>query len=199
MIKSIQPKVSSITCVYVNASEYCPGQTLSSKWLSKGCGDIRPVLGYPGMLLPSQKTHLIVIVGYEYNRAFDLISALEPNSITLVYGTPEEAITEKDHEANRFFNDLVEQMTFEFSNVKSITIPCNNPPQTAKALQNLYDEHELDNIVVVSMNNKMSTVGVALSAFKNERVQVCYAPAVIYNETNYSIPGSDCFVCTIEK
>ena len=192
-------KVKTITCLYINASEYCPGQSLNSKWLSQGCGTIRPVLGYPGMLLPSQKTHLILIVGYEYNRAFDLISALEPNSISLVYGSPEEAITEKDHEANQFFNDLVKQMTFEFSNVESITIPCNNPPKTAAALQDLYDAHETDNLVIVPMNNKMSTVGVALSAFKNERVQVCYAPAVIYNETNYSLPGSDCFVCTIEK
>jgi len=190
----INSRVKSITCVYVNASEYCPGQSLENKWLSKGCEAIRPILGYPGMLLPSQKTHLIVIVGYEYNRAVDLITSLEPNSISLVYGAPSDSITEKDREANEKFNELVKQMTFEFSNVESITIPCNDPHKTAKALLELYEAHEMDNIIVVPMNNKMSTVGVALSTFSNERVQVCYAPAVIYNETNYSVPGRECFI-----
>ena len=44
------------------------------------------------------------------------------------------------------------------------------------------------------MNNKMSTVGVFLSKIKNDDVQVCYAPAVIYNEENYSEPGNDCYI-----
>lgn len=44
------------------------------------------------------------------------------------------------------------------------------------------------------MNNKMSTVGVALAAMQNENVQICYAPAVIYNESNYSLPGKDCYI-----
>lgn len=195
----IYSKVKSTTCVYVNAAEYCPGQPIESKWLSQGCEQVRAVLGYPGMLLPSQKTHLIVIVGYEYNRAFELISTMEPNSISLVYGSPNDAITEKDHEANEIFNELVKQMAFEFSNVESIKIPCNDPEKTADDLQSLYDAHENDNIVVVPMNNKMSTVGVVLSTFKNERVQICYAPAVIYNEANYSLPGDDCFVFSLKK
>lgn len=198
-VLKIYNKVKSTTCVYVNAAEYCPGQPIENKWLSQGCEEVRSVLGYPGVLLPSQKTHLIVIVGYEYNRAFELISAMEPNSISLVYGSPADAITEKDHEANEIFNELVKQMAFEFSNVESIKIPCNDPEKTADDLQTLYDAHENDNIIVVPMNNKMSTVGVVLSAFKNERIQICYAPAVIYNETNYSIAGTDCFVFSFEK
>lgn len=195
----ISNKVESITGVYVNASAYCPDQTMETKWLSKGCQEIRSVLGYPGMLLPSQKTHLIVVVGYEYERAFDMISALEPNSISLVYGSPDNSITEKDKEANQVFNDLVRKMTFEYSNVESIKIPCNDPYKTAESLQALYDLHETDNIIVVPMNNKMSTVGVVLSTLNNERVQICYAPAVVYNESNYSSPGVDSYIFSIPK
>lgn len=190
-------RIDEITCVYVNAAEYCPDIPLEKKWLSQGCEAIRPILGYPGMLLPSQKTHLIVVVGYEYDRAFNLITSLEPNSISLVYGAPNDAITEKDHEANETFNELVKQMAFEFSTVESITIPCNDPQKTSTSLQDLYNAHECDNIVIVPMNNKMSTVGVALSLFNNERVQACYAPAVIYNEANYSRPGTNCFIVSL--
>lgn len=187
-------KIKQVTCVYVNASEYCPGCQISNKWLSQGCENVHPILGYPGMLLPSQKTHLIVIVGYEYNRAFEMISALEPNSISLVYGSPDDALTEKDQEANSIFNDLIKQMAFEFSNIESVTIPCGDPNKTSFELQKIYDCHENDNIIVVPMNNKMSTLGVELSTRKNEKVQVCYAPAIVYNEANYSIPGKDCYI-----
>lgn len=191
-------KIKQVTCVYVNASEYCPGCSISNKWLSRGCENVHPILGYPGMLLPSLKTHLIVIVGYEYNRAFEMISALEPNSISLVYGSPDDALTEKDQEANSVFNDLIKQMAFEFSNIESVTIPCGDPDKTSLELQKIYDCHENDNIIVVPMNNKMSTLGVELSTRKNEKVQVCYAPAVVYNELNYSIPGKDCYIFELD-
>lgn len=187
-------KIRHVTCVYVNASEYCSGCPISNKWLSRGCENVHPILGYPGMLLPSQKTHLIVIVGYEYNRAFEMISALEPNSLSLVYGSPDDALTEKDQEANSIFNNLIKEMAFEFSNVESITIPCGDPNKTSLELQKIYDSHENDNIIVVPMNNKMSTLGVELSTRNNERVQVCYAPAVVYNEANYSVAGKDCYI-----
>ena len=44
------------------------------------------------------------------------------------------------------------------------------------------------------MNNKLSTVGVVKSLLNNQAVQACYAPAVVYNEENYSQPGTDCYI-----
>ena len=38
------------------------------------------------------------------------------------------------------------------------------------------------------MNTKISTLGTAMSAMKNEEVQVCYAEVQQYNYHNYSIP-----------
>ena len=191
-------KIKKIQCIYLNAAEYCPEANLEKKWLSRGCGEIHSVLGYSGMILPSRKLHLIVIVGYEYSRAFEMISMLEPNSITLIYGSSNSSLTEKDKEANQVFNSLVQQMTFEFSNVESIQVPCNDPQSVATALQHLYAEHSDDNVMVVPMNNKVSTVGVYLSLPGNDDVQICYAPAVVYNESNYSVPGKDCYLFDIK-
>ena len=193
-ILNINKKVKSVVCLYVNAMEYCPGQEIDKKWLSQGCEELRPILGYPGLLLPSQKTHLVVIVGYEFNRAFDMITEVEPNSITLAYGSPDKALTEKDREANEFFNGLVQKMAFEFSSIESISVSCNDPRHMAQQLTQIYIDHCDENIIEVPMNNKMSTVGVALAAMQNENVQICYAPAVIYNESNYSLPGKDCYI-----
>lgn len=192
-------RIEEITYVYLNASEYCPNTPVEKKWLSQGCKNVHSVLGYPGMLFPSLKTHLIVIVGYEYNRAFDMISTIEPNSISLVYGEPSNSTTTKDREANKVFNELVVQMAFEYEKIESIQAPCDDPIAISEKLKSIYSNHESENIVVVPMNNKMSTLGVAFSAFENEQVQVCYAPAVIYNENNYSIPGNDCFIITTRK
>ncbi len=191
-------KIKKIQCIYLNAAEYCPDANLEKKWLSRGCGEIRSVLGYSGMILPSRKLHLIVIVGYEYSRALEMISMLEPNSITLIYGSSNSSLTEKDKEANQVFNSLVQQMTFEFSDVESIQVPCNDPQSVATALQHLYAEHSDDNVMVVPMNNKVSTVGVYLSMPGNDDVQICYAPAVVYNESNYSVPGKDCYLFDIK-
>lgn len=193
-VLSINSKVDKVTCVYVNAAAYCPDEPIQNKWLSQGCEEVHSVLGYPGALLPSLKTHLVVVVGYEYNRAFDMIADLEPNSISLVYGSSDDAITEKDREANSKYMNLVKEIAFEFSNIESKSISCNHPDKIVSELQKIYDSHLEDNIIVVPMNNKMSTVGVALSTFNNERVQVCYAPAVVYNESNYSTPGQDCYI-----
>ena len=48
------------------------------------------------------------------------------------------------------------------------------------------------------MNNKITTLGLFISLIHNEDVQVSYAPAIVYNEQNYSIPGTDCFICELK-
>lgn len=186
--------ISSITCLYLNASEYCKNKPVEQKWLSKGAKSIHPIFRYSGMLYPSLETHLILIVGYEYERAFEVIAQIEPNSLTLVYGSIEDAITEKDKSANQHYNHLLEEMAFEYSNVESCAINCYDPQKTSKALSDIYSKYSDKNIIVVPMNNKMSTIGVFLSEIENDDIQVCYAPAVIYNEENYSEPGNDCYI-----
>lgn len=186
--------VNSITCLYLNASEYCKNKPIEQKWLSKGAKGVHPVFRYSGMLYPSLKTHLVVIVGYEYERAFEVISQIEPNSLTLVYGSTEGAITEKDKSANQHYHYLLKEMAFEYSDIDSCVIDCYDPQKAANDLLEIYSKYSDKNIIVIPMNNKMSTVGVFLSKIKNDDVQVCYAPAVIYNEENYSEPGNDCYI-----
>lgn len=192
-------KIKCTTCVYVNALVYNPKNELNKKWLSHGCYNVRSILGYSGMLLPSLKTHLIILVGYEYSRAFDVICSIEPNSISFIYGASENATTQKDQEANKVFRKLIEDMAFEYLNIESSEIPCDDPDETAKILGTIYERHAEENIIVVPMNNKLSTIGVALSVANNENIQICYAPAIIYNEEDYSVPGDYCYIFEYKK
>ena len=50
-------------------SKFIDNKNLEAKWLSRGIGEVRSILGYSGTLKPSRSNLLIVIVGYEYERA----------------------------------------------------------------------------------------------------------------------------------
>jgi hypothetical protein len=183
--------------VYANASEYSVGDDIKHKWLSRGVGEVRTILGYPGKITPSRKNHLILIVGYEYERAAGIIESLEPNSISLGYGRPSTATTEKDQSANEHYMHLVEQVATSFTNVNCFEVPCDNPFESCKIIKQQVDKFEDMNIILAPMNNKLSTIGAAMAVFENDSVQLCYAKALQYNYSNYSSPGNKCYLFPI--
>lgn len=192
-------RISEVTCLYNNASEYCVSTPIEDKWLSQGAEMIHPVWGFPGLVLPSHRTHLVVILGYESSRAFAAISDIEPASISLIYGSSSSAITDKDKEANSFFKSVLQDMAFEYNDIDEYDIPCNEPELICDGLEAIYNKHKDENLVVVPLNSKMSTIGVVLSTLKHDRVQVCYAPAIIYNEQKYSEPGKNIYIYKLKS
>lgn len=189
---------SRITGVYANALEYSVGDQVKQKWLSRGISEVRSVLGFPGKIIPSRKTHLILIVGYEFERAIGIIETIEPNSIALGYGRSGSATTEKDKEANKHYMRLVEQMTTSFSHINRFQVPCNDPHRTRDELQAQISKIKDMNILIAPMNNKLSTIGVAWAAFDNKEIQMCYAQALSYNYSSYSSPGSQCYIFNLQ-
>lgn len=183
-----------VSYAYTNASVYDSDNEKDNKWLSKGIGEIRSVLGYPGDILPARKTYLMVIVGYEYERAASIINSLEPSSLALGFGRADNATTEKDKSANEHYLNLVKQMTSSNQNIDCFEVKCNDPFETRRIIKEKADAQSGMNIVVVPLNNKISTLGVALAAIGNEKIQLCYAPASVYNYSNYSNPGDHCYL-----
>ena len=200
----------NVTFAYSNAKDYDhlkdDTNRSSSKWLSKGIGNIRSILGYPGDLLPTRQTHLIIIVGYEYDRALSIISEIEPTSISLGFGKSDsytaevQDINDKHYGAWEHFEEVVhDSISFVPKNrVYKFDISCNDPERAKRDIQSHLDQNcnatEGKNIVLFAMNNKLSTLGVGLFAFERQDIQLCYAPALIYNYANYSIPGEDCYL-----
>jgi len=203
-------KQINVTFSYSNAKDYDPQKdetNLSSKkWLSKGIGDIRSIIGYPGDLLPTKQMHLIIIVGYEYDRALSIISEMEPNSLSLGFGKSDSYTTEvhgsnnKYYGAREHFDEVVrDSMSFvPEDRVYEFEISCNNPDQARLDMQSHFEQNsnviEGKNILLFAMNNKVSTLGVSLFAFEHQDIQLCYAPALIYNYANYSTPGGECYL-----
>lgn len=183
-----------VQCIYINAKEYSSNDEMKNKWLSKGIVEIRSVLGYAGDILPAQKTHLILIVGYEYERATGIINALEPNCISLGFGRSDNATTQKDQDANEHYAWLVEQMATNYVDLDCFEVKCNDPFATSEAILKKLEVIKDKNVLIVPLNNKISTIGVAIASISDDNVQVCYAPALIYNYDNYSESGDTCYL-----
>jgi hypothetical protein len=200
----------NITFSYSNAGDYNPNtnsyegdeeRKKSDKWLSKGIDEIHSVLGYPGKLLPARSTHLVIVVGYEYDRALSIISEMEPSSLSLAFGKSDSTTTTDKHRGARENFESVARDSLSFlPQEKRLTfdISCNNPKTAKTELEeHLYSKKEIigdKNIVIFAMNNKVSTLGVGLLALENKNIQLCYAPALIYNYVDYSSLGNDCYL-----
>lgn len=180
---------------YTGANEYSINTAPADVWLSRGVSQVRSVLGFPGNLLPSKRLHLVVLVGFEHERAKAVIEAFEPNALSLGIGEQGQSVSEQHFQTNRrFFEDVqkfVERRTSLSSTVNTFTFSCVDPLATKRVLLNEIARLPDYNTVVCPMNTKLSTLGVALAARELQRVQLCYARAIEYNEEGYSTASDE--------
>lgn len=173
---------NSINLVYNGASNY-------SEWLSKGCKDIRNVIGYPGFFNPSYKDHMIILTGFEKERATQLVALFEPDILSIGNGcepTDDNHLgtmcAMRDEFVSWFSNLGTEWTSFEFS--------CSNISSTIEKIEAEIQKGDNENIVLVPLNTKLSTIAVALISLRNEKIQVVYPIPEIYNP-EYSIPSEN--------
>ncbi len=179
-------KNMSVTIGYVPADGYsdCIKYGANEIWLSKGVNAIRSVLGYAGSFTSLKKTLLIVLVGFEKERAEFLINSFEADKLYLGCVPPQESHNEELSAINKKnFDRLVSVVggccVFEFS--------CRYLQQTYDVLKKIIDENKDNyNIIISPMNNKLSTLAVANVAFDYPDVQLCYASTNQYNTGAYS-------------
>ena len=94
--------------VYTGAAEYfVSAKDESDRWLSKGVAEVRSVLGYSGSRDPSKKLHLIVLAGFETERAHKLIAVIEPAKLTVGVGDPSESVSSALYNQNAAFHRRV--------------------------------------------------------------------------------------------
>ena len=184
----------SVKFVYTCAEDYSIGDKDENKWLSKGVGEIRSILGYPGDILPTRKMHLIILVGFEVERATEIISSYEPHTLSLGYG---DSVTSTGNNHSKINFSAYQKILPLFENVNTFNFSCNDPFQTEKEIVRQISKYPKHNTVIAAMNSKISTIGVAMAALQNHRIQLCYATAMQYNFSNYSKPSDNCYIFEI--
>ena len=178
---------NKVKFLYSPAKEYSPGLSDERKWLTRGILEVNSVFGFSGIIRPSRPYHLIILMGFEVERASSLIAAYEPSKITVGYANKTDSMPEH-YEINKLkFDELLS----EFPNAESFEFSCKNVLVCEKEILKVVEKHKEHNVVISPMNNKISTVSSALAAFDNDEIQLAIPVPVIYN-FEYSIPGTTC-------
>ena len=183
--------VDNVRFVYTNAKEYSVGDSPEHKWLSKGVREVRSVIGYPGRISPTLPTHLIVLVGFEYERALELARLCEPSTVSLGISDASEQGTAPHHKVNQRIHS---ELRRTLAHVSTFVFKAYDVDGTREALLRQVQTQTNVNTVIAPLNTKISTVGAALLALQDDTVQLCYAPANLYNVRNYSAPGDDYYL-----
>lgn len=187
-----------IKCLYNGASNYSSGDMYPNMWLSKGCRDVRNVIGYPGKLESTRKNHLVVMTGFEIERATGLIDLLAPDILTLGNGREP---TENEHgQIMDLFKEKYDKWKDNFVGIltESFDFSCRDVEKTIEVLQRITQNKE-DNYLIVPLNTKISTIAVGIVALKNPEIQVCYAIPEIYNVKNYSNPSNNVTILDMKE
>lgn len=194
ILRNILSDKNKLQFLYTPAKEYSIGLPYKDKWLTHGVLNVNSVFGYSGIIRPSRPYHLIILMGFEVERASALIHAYEPTKITVGYAKKNDSVSDEYYDLNKSkYEELYEEFpyleSFEFCCVDLDVCKNDILPQTLK--------HKDYNVIISPMNNKISTVSCALAAFDNDEVQLAIAIPAVYNHENYSIPGEDCHLLNI--
>jgi len=175
---------------------YTPAKSMNEIWLSKGVDEFRSVLGFSGVFSPKKPLHLMIMAGFELERALLTIDEYEPAFITIGLGSKDESIRPEFYKKNKIFvDDLV---SIFGSQVRTFTFSLIDPVSCKNSILNYLSKLDNYNTLISPMNNKISTIGAGLAALENKDIQLCYAQAQTYNFKGFSTPDSKVYVIDIE-
>jgi hypothetical protein len=188
ILRKILRQGTKITCIYNSAQRY--------GWLTHGISDIRSVLGFSGNIIPSRKNHLIVLPGYEVERAVHLFAAYEPNLLSIGYNSREESVDPKLFDDQMiFFKRLCS--IYSAATVKQFQFSARDPFKTRNTILDYAKGFSEFNTILAPLSTKLSSVGACLACLENENIQLCYAQPMAYNIHDYSVPSNDVFAFDI--
>jgi len=188
-----------VVWIYCRVKEYSINEENEKKWLSKGVRDIRSILGFSGEFSPELPTSLLILVGFESTRARSVIDAIEPQSLFLGKADSEHSESHEMAIVNEMFHNLVLEgyQNLSESNVESFTFSSNDASAVAKYISEYARKLKgKANLVIVPMNTKVSTLGVAWAFLQESspHFQVVYAQAEVYNMDGYSEASDSCYL-----
>jgi len=192
-ILSVMPVGRRVVFGYTGADRYSTNTDRTQAWLSKGVSQVRSILGFPGNFLPSRRLHLLLLVGFEHERAKSVIEAFEPGVLTLGLGDQAQSVSSAHYESNKIFFEDVKKFVEKRSSlgglVRQFSFSCVDPIQASSSILSEVSKLPDYNTVICPMNTKLSTLGAAVAATEHPEIQLCYSRAIEYNESGYSTPS----------
>lgn len=193
-------KDAQVVYAYNNAKLYASeAKEKDERWLSRGIEYVRSVLGYAGEQKSSLDYLLIVLLGYESERACRMIAEICPDKLLIMHNDKSCATSDNSSEAVKNYDNLIRELETTYPYETQI-ISSNDPFSAIKTLNEcIITNRGKYNIILLPMNNKLNTLAAAQVAMNYPEVQVCYAPAIIYNTKQYAVPGENCYLVDFEN
>lgn len=195
--KEYLPSECKITSYYHRANRYA--QDSRRGWLSQGIKDVRSVIGYAGRVKVSAEIHLILIAGFEIERAMAIVDVVGPSRITLgvLASRDKTRDAENPHAATleEFINRTeamcmgIEFAKIEFSPSDSVV--------TRDAIRAI-PRRENENTAIACLNSKPAMIGACVAAIGLPDIQLVYAQPSAYNIADYSQPSQRILISPID-
>lgn len=173
---------SSIRVLYTSPIEH-------GEWLTQGFREVRNVMGFGGVQNSSLPTLLVVLSGFEGDRATKIIEEHEPSKVLLGIGDPPTKVQFLER-------NLTEQkLILARQEVERFTFPADNIMECSTKLEELLISYVGQyNIVLAPMSTKLSTVAILLFAERHPEVQVTYCVPGEYNTKGYSFGADQIYI-----
>lgn len=172
-------KPKSVRLFYTEPEDYAPRW---GKPLTYGLIDITSVPSYGGHHYQEKETFLILLGGYEGDRAYAIWEKLTPHKTLVLIGKP----SFKDPwegRVEKFNKKLLSKLSSDsIANVAAL-----NPFEVAETLSSVIKEYsEGFNIIISPLGPKPQVIGCYLAAKKCPDVQIVYAVPKRYEEEYFS-------------
>lgn len=181
---------SRFTAFYHRAAKY--GLTLKKGWLSQGIREVRSVLGYAGQMRLSSNTHLMMIAGYETERAQEIIDDIQPSHLSMGIRGATQTTAESGNPHNEDLAHFISRVRsyYPCPRVDEFEFSTSDPIFTRDSILSVAKASQR-NVVLSCLNSKPAMVGACLAAMDFPMIQIVYAQPLYYNTANYSEPSGN--------
>lgn len=163
-------------------------------WLSRDPRSPRLVYKLSGIALPSDKTALIVTVGFDLQRVKRLINWYEPNKLIIGIQITSQ-FKRNDPTMMEYRETLKKEYDCEIFELDAFADD-HGMAEIQKALKPIYDSDTSYNIIMSSLGPKLTAITLYKLQQENNKIGLVYAPSNQYNP-DYSIGIGECFEGTV--
>ncbi|WP_148708189.1 hypothetical protein [Haloferax sp. Atlit-12N] len=162
------------------------------EWLSRGHRNIRNILGQAGIHQSTRPTTLVLLSGFESNRAEKIIEEFEASEVMLGIGDPPTNPDFLDRNENE------QDMILAQPEVDTFQFPAASIDGTREIVSDIIqDRISKRNVVVAPQSTKLSTIGAWEASRSLFEVQMSYSVPGEYNYDSYSEGIDSLYIDTI--
>ncbi len=193
-------KVNSVYVCYTEPLKYKDKNTTNGETiLTSGLDRIECIPGFVGNSTYSQNL-LIVILGFEGNRAQEVFEIIEPTITYAINGFPSykpgwHKISIENNMS--FLNESGAHRHIYFA-------PANDPFETEKVISELIEEIKIsnpdNNIIIAPLGTKIQALGILLYALRNRAIKIVYPfPSIYMSDRSEGVGESWIFKVDLSK